>query len=54
MLVFGFLLLTKSYTIKSCSKIRKILAISSIALVMYLFGVILSIFKLKTNEYPYR
>lgn len=53
MLVFGFVLLTKSCTLKA-SISCKIMAISSSALVMYLFSVILSIFKSKSYGYPYR
>ncbi|XP_050546304.1 tumor suppressor candidate 3 [Daktulosphaira vitifoliae] len=52
-LVFGAILMTDSYTKKTESKTRKIMAIGGLALVVFLFSVILSIFKSKAHGYPY-
>lgn len=54
MLVSGAVILIDSYTKKTDSKSRKILTVGGLALVVFLFSVILSIFKSKAHGYPYR
>lgn len=53
-LVFGVVIMTDSYAKKTDSKTRKIMTIGGLALVVFLFSVILSIFKSKAHGYPYR
>lgn len=53
-LVFGAVMMTDSYTKKTDSKTRKIMTVGGLALVVFLFSVILSIFKSKAHGYPYR
>lgn len=53
-LVFGAVIMTDSYTKKTDSKTRKIMTVGGLALVVFLFSVILSIFKSKAHGYPYR
>jgi len=52
--VFGAVLMIDSYTKKTDSKTRKIMTVGGLALVVFLFSVILSIFKSKAHGYPYR
>jgi len=52
-LVFGAVIMTDSYTKKTDSKTRKIMTVGGLALVVFLFSVILSIFKSKAHGYPY-
>jgi len=52
--VFGAVIMTDSYTKKTDSKTRKIMTVGGLALVVFLFSVILSIFKSKAYGYPYR
>lgn len=53
-LVFGAVIMTDSYTKKTDSKTRKIMTVGGLALVVFLFSVVLSIFKSKAHGYPYR
>lgn len=53
-LVFAAVIMTDSYTKKTDPKTRKIMTIGSLSLVVFIFSVILSIFKLKAHGYPYR
>ncbi|VVC36256.1 Thioredoxin-like fold,Oligosaccharyl transferase complex, subunit OST3/OST6 [Cinara cedri] len=52
-LVFGVVIMTDSYTKKTDSKTRKIMTVGGLALIVFLFSVILSIFKSKAHGYPY-
>ncbi|KAF0773311.1 tumor suppressor candidate 3 [Aphis craccivora] len=52
-LVFGAVIMIDSYTKKTDSKTRKIMTVGGLALVVFLFSVILSIFKSKAHGYPY-
>lgn len=46
--------MTDSYTKKTDSKTRKLMTVGGLTLVVFLFSVILSIFKSKAHGYPYR
>ncbi|KAL4130818.1 hypothetical protein QTP88_008199 [Uroleucon formosanum] len=52
-LVFGAVIMIDSHTKKTDSKTRKIMTVGGLALVVFLFSVILSIFKSKAHGYPY-
>lgn len=53
-IVFGVILLTEAGNKKGDPKRRKLMAVVGLLLVSVFFSVILSIFRSKTQGYPYR